>query len=212
MGKSKSDWHDGKISRMNNSSVPNLKSDLRRQIRDARIAARDQNHIPGIETTADLANKIDLRLRELCLQLAVKTIAAYLSYGNEPETRPFLNWAQSNDIEVLLPISLVDGQLEWVIFDGETTEDGIHGFAEALGEKKQLDSADLVILPALAVDNNGMRLGQGKGYYDRALSQLDESKPTVAIIFDEEILDQLPSETHDKPVWAAISPNRTIFF
>jgi 5-formyltetrahydrofolate cyclo-ligase len=197
---------------MDNSSVPNLKSDLRRQIRDARFARFNQQPMPGVQTTEELSNQIDLRLRELCSQLAVNKVAAYLSYGTEPETRPFLNWAQSNDIQVLLPNSLADGQLQWVVFDGETTEDGIHGFAEAVGEKQHLDSVDLVILPALAVDKKGTRLGQGKGYYDRALAQLDGSKPTVAVIFDTEILHELPSEPHDKPVWAAVAPNQTIIF
>ena len=197
---------------MNNYSVANLKTELRKKLKDARIAQNSHHGAKDIAAASELSEKLDQRLRAICERLEVRKLAAYLSYGTEPETRSFLNWAQSNDILVLLPVSHPDGDLDWVTFDGETTEDGIHGFAEAVGETQQLESVDLIILPAMAVDKRGMRLGKGKGYYDRALSNLETSKRTVAVVFDSEILDELPSEPHDQAVWAVVSPNQTIIF
>ncbi len=62
----------------------------------------------------------------------------------------------------------------------------------------------------MAVDIRGNRIGKGKGYYDRAL---DDSKvKTIAVVFDEEILLEVPSEPHDRKVTAAISPSKLLWF
>jgi len=65
-------------------------------------------------------------------------------------------------------------------------------------------------VPAMAVDFRGNRLGKGKGYYDRALAEAKVK--TIAVVFDEEILIEVPSEAHDKKVNAAISPSKLLWF
>ena len=64
----------------------------------------------------------------------------------------------------------------------------------------------LAIIPALAVDAKGIRLGKGKGFYDRALLKFEPTPPIVAVVFDSEILNQVPAEAHDQPVDAAVTP------
>ena len=66
--------------------------------------------------------------------------------------------------------------------------------------------ADLVVVPALAVDRYGFRLGRGGGSYDRALARVSASTLTVALLHDGELLDRLPAEPHDRPVRAVVTP------
>jgi 5-formyltetrahydrofolate cyclo-ligase len=112
---------------------------------------------------------------------------------------------------VLLPISNEDGSLTWVRFDGET-QTGIFGFQEPVGHEESLSGVDLIFIPALAVDKKGQRLGKGKGYYDRALAQLEDLAPVIAVVFDDEFIERVPTEDHDHPVDAMITPSNTVFF
>lgn len=84
--------------------------------------------------------------------------------------------------------------------------DGEARGAESLGE------ADLIVIPALAASADGTRLGQGGGWYDRALMHRSPGVPVVAAIFDDEVLEAgvIPAEPHDVPVDAIVTPTRTI--
>ena len=66
--------------------------------------------------------------------------------------------------------------------------------------------ADAVLVPALAVDRAGNRLGRGGGSYDRVLARVGPLIPLIALIYDDELLDHVPAERHDVPVRAAVSP------
>ena len=82
---------------------------------------------------------------------------------------------------------------------------------EVLGAES-LKEADLIVIPALAASADGTRLGQGGGWYDRALVHRRPGTPVVATIFDDEVLEAgvIPAEPHDVPVDAIITPTRTI--
>lgn len=163
------------------------------------------------EYDPDLASALCVQMAELCLSNGATTVACYLAYGDEPDTELFIDWAIESQIEVLLPVSNQDGSLSWVRFEGQTSP-GIFGFAEPVGEPGNLASADLIFIPALAVDSEGQRLGKGKGYYDRALAALEALAPVVAVVFDEELLESVPTEDHDHPVDAAVTPSSKTFF
>lgn len=152
------------------------------------------------------ASALNVHLAELCLTTGANRIACYLSFDEEPDTELFIDWALENKIEVLLPVCKPDGNLDWVQFDGNT-QPGLFGFAEPVGSPQAPRNIDLVIIPALAVDARGMRLGKGKGYYDRGLLMFEPLPPVIAVVFDEELVEQIPEEGHDHPVDAAISPS-----
>ena len=82
---------------------------------------------------------------------------------------------------------------------------------EARGAES-LKEADLIVIPALAASADGTRLGQGGGWYDRALMHRSPGVPVVAVIFDDEVLEAgvIPAEPHDVPVDAIVTPTRTI--
>ena len=82
---------------------------------------------------------------------------------------------------------------------------------EVLGAES-LKEADLIVIPALAASADGTRLGQGGGWYDRALVHRRPGTPVIAAIFDDEVLETgvIPTEAHDVPIDAIITPTRTI--
>ena len=165
----------------------------------------------GREYDPNLASEFNVHLAELCLAQGAKRIACYLPYGEEPDTELFIDWALENEIEVLLPVSKADGNLDWVLFDG-TTSPGIFGFPEAVGSHEKPHGVDLAFVPALAVDNQGHRLGKGKGFYDRGLLDFDPRPPVIAVVFDDELIESVPSWSHDQPVDAAITPSGISLF
>jgi 5-formyltetrahydrofolate cyclo-ligase len=184
------------------NAIDQQKRELRADLK-VRRASRDYD--------PELAGALCVQLAELCLTNGVSKIACYLAYGFEPDTELFIDWAIENEIEVLLPISNQDGSLSWVKFEGETVT-GIFGFAEPAGHPAELSGADLIFVPALAVDGEGQRLGKGKGYYDRALASLENVAPVIAIVFDDELLESVPTEDHDHPVDAVVTPSSTTRF
>ena len=87
--------------------------------------------------------------------------------------------------------------------------------AQPVGEARGAESlkeADLIVIPALAASVDGTRLGQGGGWYDRALMHRSPTTPVVAVIFDDEVVEAglIPAEPHDVPVDAIVTPTQTI--
>ncbi len=135
-------------------------------------------------------------------------VAAYLSIGTEPGTSALLAALAARSVEVLLPVLLPDQDLDWALADGGVAV-GPHGLHEPQGERLGRDAvADcaLVVVPALAVDRDGNRLGRGGGSYDRALART--AGWVVALLHDGEAVAALPHEPHDRPVDAVVTPRR----
>lgn len=131
-----------------------------------------------------------------------RRVAAYVSMPTEPGTGPLLAALAGHGAEVVVPRALPDGSLDWVALDPTAPlRQGPLGVPEpdgpALGPHA-LDDVDLVLVPALAVDHAGRRLGRGAGYYDRALTGVTALR--CAIVFAAELLPEVPHEPHDQPV------------
>jgi 5-formyltetrahydrofolate cyclo-ligase len=73
-------------------------------------------------------------------------------------------------------------------------------------------SVDLLLIPAAAVDHSGMRMGWGRGYFDRTLASLAEPPPVFAVVYDDELRESVPSEAHDRPVDGVVTPSQTLHF
>ena len=146
-------------------------------------------------------------LIRLATDFNAKTIASYSSLANEPNVTEFNKWVSSVGRTLLLP-RIKGDYLEFAI--GQT-KPGSFGISEPVGHATSIAEADLILLPALAVDKTGVRLGKGKGYYDRALEQI-LSIPKFAVVFKSEIYEELPSEPHDQKVMGAITPTAIHYF
>lgn len=133
-------------------------------------------------------------------------VACYLSLPGEPGTKALLELLSERGIEVIVPISNKDRSMDWAVYDGQT-QPGILGIREPTGPplgKDALESCQIAFIPALAVDHSGRRLGRGAGYYDRAL--VDFTGITCAIVFEDELREKVPYESHDRPVNVALTP------
>jgi 5-formyltetrahydrofolate cyclo-ligase len=142
------------------------------------------------------------------------TVAAYYSVGSEPSTRSLVYalWKQGH--YVVLPVLLPDGDLDWASYEGpDSMVPGPRGLLEPSEARRGAGTvarADVVIVPALAVSESGMRLGRGGGSYDRALARVGEQVPTIALLYDDELLPSVPAAPHDRPVRAVATPARGI--
>jgi 5-formyltetrahydrofolate cyclo-ligase len=142
------------------------------------------------------------------------TVAAYVSVGTEPDTRGLIFALWKRGTYVLLPLLRPDYDLDWASYEGpDSLVAGPHGLlqpAEPPRGVQAVTSADLVIVPALAVDRAGRRLGRGGGSYDRALARVGAAVPTVALIYDDELLDEVPAGPHDQRVGMIARPGQGI--
>jgi 5-formyltetrahydrofolate cyclo-ligase len=171
--------------------------------------------------------RVVLNIREIA---EARTVCCYVPIGGEPDTRPLLAALLQREVRVLLPVLLPDGDLDWGVYEGEQSlRSGPRGTYSPAGPRLGEDaiaSADSVLLPGVAVDRRGVRLGRGGGSYDRALARLNlaRSAPvrdtpagrqrpfTAVLLYDGEILDGVPHEPHDQHVDAAITPTGIVRF
>jgi 5-formyltetrahydrofolate cyclo-ligase len=142
------------------------------------------------------------------------TVAAYISIGTEPETRGLVYAFWKRGTYVLLPLLRDDYDLDWASYEGpDSLAAGPRGLLQPTEPGRgvaAITSADLVIVPALAVDRGGLRLGRGGGSYDRALARVGAAVPTVALIYDHELLDEVPAAPHDQRVGMVGQPQQGI--
>ena len=124
------------------------------------------------------------------------SVAAYLPLRTEPGSRELLDELVRRGVRVLVPVTQPDHDLDWVALPGD----------EPLG-LDAVAAADVVLVPALAVAADGTRLGRGGGSYDRALARVPAATPVAALLYDTEVVVDLPSEAWDRPVGAVVTPS-----
>lgn len=178
--------------------------DRKRELRAARLAAR--RAMPVAEREAQDA-ALRSRLVEFLVSRAVRSVAAYVPLKGEPGG-PRLPAELARTRRLLLPLLRADNDLEWGVYAG-TLAPGRRGLSEPVGPHVPLD-VDVMVVPALAVDGSGMRLGRGGGSYDRALAALAPATPAVALLYRGEFLaapDGVPAEAHDRRVGGVLTPD-----
>lgn len=180
----------------------------------AKIAVRDQlladrRRRPLVEVGA-AARAIAGHLLATDEVRRAATVAAYVSMNGEPGTGPLLDSLLAAGTRVILPVLLPDGDLDWAVH--RSPDDLVparFGLLEPVGERlgrEAVATADVVLVPALAVSPGGVRLGRGGGSYDRALARVPVGTPTYALLYDPEIGVEVPVEPHDRPVTHVVSP------
>jgi 5-formyltetrahydrofolate cyclo-ligase len=185
---------------MNQPDAQNAKKLLRTQLSAARQTLAKDAAAPG---------GLENQLLSLVAHIGAKTVAAYLPFGTEPNTIQFVVGAAGHGLKLIMPVSNLDGTLHWVEYTGKSAP-GIFGFEEPVGPEAKLPDADLILIPASAVDIRGNRLGKGKGFYDVALADPAVVAPVAAVVYDAEVLSEIPIEDHDQPVAFVITPTRLI--
>jgi 5-formyltetrahydrofolate cyclo-ligase len=181
---------------------------LRAELRERRqnLTSSEQEH-----ASAGLTEN----LQSLTLGLSARSVACYLSAPSEPDTRPFLTWARAEGIRVLFPVSREDGLLDWTVGEDGVELVGMFGMPEPSGELLSplaINDVDLILVPAAAIGRDGMRMGWGKGYFDKTLGSMEKCPPVYAVVYDSELVDDVPRERHDQPVNGVVTPDRIIDF
>lgn len=182
----------------------------KRELRRTVLSARSTLTPDDLQETArSLARRV-LGLPQVA---GARTVAAYVSVGTEPGTGPLLDELRGRGVRVLLPVLLPDNDLDWAEYTGS---DGLvaagRGLREPYGRRLGPDAvvgADAVLLPGLAVDRRGLRLGRGAGCYDRVLARLAAHgvQPACAVLlYDGEVVDHIEGEEHDRLVQTAVTP------
>ncbi|PRI11609.1 5-formyltetrahydrofolate cyclo-ligase [Leucobacter massiliensis] len=157
------------------------------------------------------------RLGELVAETGARSVTCYASLPDEPATWGFLQWAEREALEVLLPVIREERGMDWIRASGELRP-GPLGILEPVGvpaTSEELARVELMLVPACAVDERGTRLGWGGGYFDRFLASREQRPPVFALVFDADVVPGrpgLPRDPHDAPVDGAVTPERILRF
>jgi 5-formyltetrahydrofolate cyclo-ligase len=143
-------------------------------------------------------------------------VCAYVPVGAEPGSIGLLDNVLRRAARLLLPVARTDADgtplpLRWAEYRPGRLEATLFGLLEPpepwLPPSAAAD-ADLMLVPALAVDRRGVRLGRGRGFYDRSLVHRQVGAPLIAVVRDDEVVDELPVEPHDVAMTHALTPRR----
>jgi 5-formyltetrahydrofolate cyclo-ligase len=151
---------------------------------------------------------------------AARTVTAYVSRPSEPGTGPLLAALVERGVRVLLPVLTPGLVLDWAQYSGpdvlvRCALPGNGALLEPAGPRLGPDAVadvDVVLAPGVAVGPDGTRMGFGGGCYDRALALVRDGLPVVALLYDDELVDDVPAEPHDRRVSAVVTPRRVVRF
>lgn len=207
------------VNRMCHDTAPTIVSmsdPIEQAKRALRADLRERRNALSAAALERAATGVTAQLDALVERLGARRVSCFLSTPTEPGTRAFVEAAVARGIRVLLPISRNDGLLDWAVAqsDGDVTE-GLFGLPEPVGEVLgpiAVNDVDLLIIPAAAVDRSGMRLGWGRGYFDKTIGSMERCPPVYAVVFDTELIDDVPRDVHDQPVTGIVTPTQTLTF
>jgi 5-formyltetrahydrofolate cyclo-ligase len=183
------------------------KAGLRRQLIAARKLISDSTRNESGRLNRD-------HVLEMAEVAAAGTVAAYYSVGTEPDTHGLIFALWKRGSYVILPVLLPGGDLDWASYEGpDSLAPGPRGLLQPVEPVRGAGTvarADIVLVPALAVDVFGHRLGRGGGSYDRALARVGAQVPIIALLYDSELLPSVPVAAHDQLVNAVARPGHGI--
>jgi 5-formyltetrahydrofolate cyclo-ligase len=181
---------------------------------DLRVAMLAHRRSLPADLHAAAAALVQAELADLVRRVRPRRVTAYVPVGTEPggpDLPDALLATLAPDGELLLPLLRADLDLDWAAYPGPgSLAVAGRGLREPRGRPlgvAAVSRADLVVVPAVAVDRRGIRLGRGGGSYDRALARIGTEVMTVALLHDGELVDALPAEPHDRGVRAVITPS-----
>jgi 5-formyltetrahydrofolate cyclo-ligase len=180
----------------------------------AKLALRDRllttRHRRSLTEVGEAARAIADHLLAAPEVRRAATVAAYVSMGGEPGTGALLDALGESGRRVILPVLLPDDDLDWAVYRGDAgLRSARRGLLEPGGPSlgvEEVATADVVLVPGLAVSRDGLRMGRGGGSYDRALARVPLGTFTCVLLYDDEVGVDVPAESHDRRVVAAATP------
>ncbi|QUH25676.1 5-formyltetrahydrofolate cyclo-ligase [Serpentinicella alkaliphila] len=186
---------------------------MKKEIRNKII--NNRSNLTEIEII-EKSNIIFRKLKEIDIYKNASNVMLYISFNNEVLTKPIIEDLFQANKRVFIPVTISETK-ELIVSELLSIEGDLEiGNFGVLEPKKNClrpfspHELDLIIVPGVAFDPRGYRIGYGAGYYDRFLPQVPNNVPKASIAFDLQIIDFVPSETYDMPVEYIITENRTI--
>ena len=169
------------------------KKELRRSIRERKRAMTEEEIVSRSEKLGQLFAQSDA-------YKAAKTIYGYLPYNQEVRTVPMLEQALKDGKQVAVP-KVYGEEMKFLYLDDLTkVSKGYAGNPEPIADEPVADDETaLVLMPGLAFDPQGHRIGYGGGFYDKFLAA-EPNHPTLALCYEFQMLTRLDTEEHDIPV------------
>jgi 5-formyltetrahydrofolate cyclo-ligase len=163
-----------------------------------------------------LSSKISQRLFQLQEFGDARTVSMYLHAGSEVRTSAILNWCLARGKRIIVPIT--DKANRRLVFSElrapeKELELGTFGIFEPKPESLRpvrLEEAQVVLVPGVAWDLHGYRIGYGGGYYDRSINSLRSHLLTIGLAYEFQIVREIPTTRYDSPVHKMVTERRTI--
>jgi 5-formyltetrahydrofolate cyclo-ligase len=167
---------------------------MKRLLRVATLARRREL---AAEQVALQSLALQRRFMELPEFRHAKVIALYASVHHEVETEAVANAALAAGKRLLYP-AITGNDMEFrEVHSLSELLPGTYGIPEPKGEPRDIAEADVIVVPGVAFDTCGRRIGYGKGFYDRSLHRLERSGRLVGFCFDFQLLEEIVGEPHD---------------
>lgn len=191
-----------------NAATPSAKQSIREKIRSLRIA---------LDNRPERSQRILDRLIALPRYQSAETVLAYVGHRSEVQTLPLIEQRLRDSEPTVVPWC-EDGRLR--LFRLESLDDletGRYGISEPRRDLRSetsrmvpLSDIDVILVPGIAFDRSGGRLGQGKGYYDKLLQEARPRATLIGLAFNCQIVDEVPREAHDVPMDLIVTESSTI--
>jgi 5-formyltetrahydrofolate cyclo-ligase len=192
------------------TSIGNRKRDLRRLIRAKR------RRLPELARLAN-SGSIWERIVDLPSYQRARVLLGYMAFDHEVLTDGLMQQAMASGKRVVLPMVLRDRQEMALYVIDDLRRDVAPGYRGILEPQPRPTHAvapetlDLALIPGVAFDMRGGRLGFGFGFYDRLLRRLPRDIPTIGLAFDFQVIPRLPVEAHDMLLTAIVTEHRVIW-
>jgi 5-formyltetrahydrofolate cyclo-ligase len=166
---------------------------------------------------ADKTREIESKVFEFANFLEARIVLLYIAGDNEVSTENIIKRSYGYNKLVVLPVFDPERRKVTTLkvdLPGKDLQPGPRGVAQPNPERCKpvpFQKIDIAIIPGWAFDEKGGRIGSGQGYYDRLMPELPATTRKVAIAFEEQILPQIPAESHDKYVDIIITDKRIIY-
>lgn len=177
------------------------------------LALRNSQPVSELD---DLSSEIDSRLVQMPEILAARTISTYINTRSEVRTTDFIKWALSNSKRVIIPIT--DKANRRLVFSevkdlNSELAKGAYGIMEPKIEFRRrvaLEEANIVIIPGVAWDRSGFRIGYGAGYYDRSINALRTRVLKIGLAYEFQLVPNVPKSRYDRRVDKIVTERRII--
>ncbi|MCL1894376.1 MAG: 5-formyltetrahydrofolate cyclo-ligase [Holophagaceae bacterium] len=176
-------------------NCPNEKAELRKRLKMVRDSITSENH-------AEWSQEICKHIAKLCVSRRIRRVGAFWPFGSEVDLRPLV---ESNADWIFVFPRVASTHPPRLVWGPEPLEPGLFGLMEPVHAQHFMPPVQLLLIPGLAFDCGGYRIGYGGGFYDALLDRLDSSILTLGVGYSVQMVSELPQDPLDQPVQGIVT-------